>query len=267
MYDLHIHTNFSFDSEEQPENYLNLARSLNVGAIGFSEHYDYDAYAIDGERRVVPCDIDRYVENIERLKKAYPDLQILCGIEFGYRAEAVEKHRELIKKYKFDYVINSLHTLPGRGDCYHDRFFEGYTLKQSYSDYFDGVLESVTADFDFNIVGHLGYVSRYRKGENVKIRYIYFAEIIDKILIEIIKRDKCLEINASTGTSGSDFLPDKDIIERYIQLGGKNFSFGSDAHRAADYMRGHDKLSSLLHSLNINSLCYYKLGKKINYLI
>lgn len=263
MIDLHLHSSFSFDSEEKPEEYLKAAKAFNIPVIGFSEHYDYDAH-LDGED-ISLADVEGYVNNIEKLKREFPDLNVLCGIEFGYRAEAVEKYRQLINDYPFDYVINSVHTLKGRGDCYHDAFFEGKTLKQSYSDYFNAVLESIDADFNYQIVGHIGYVSRYRKGENAKLRYCDFSDVLDRILKRIIERDKCLEINTSSGTSECDFLPDKDIIERYLQLGGKNLSYGSDAHRASDYLRKHDKLLSYLKSVGLNSLCYYKNGKKINY--
>ncbi|MDE7401690.1 MAG: histidinol-phosphatase HisJ family protein, partial [Clostridia bacterium] len=205
-----MHTKFSFDSQEDMENYVCAAKRAGIPAIGFSEHYDYDA-VLDGENISV-ADIQKYKNAVSALRGKFSTPEILFGIEFGYRDISVSKYRELNEKYDFDYVINSVHTLKGRGDCFHDRFFEGRTLKESYYDYFHAVLESVKADFDYQIIGHVGYVSRYRTGENSQILYDDFSEIIDEILREIINRDKCLEINTSTGKSASCFLPDKDII-------------------------------------------------------
>ena len=39
-----------------------------------------------------------------------------------------------------------------------------------------------------------------------------------------------MEVNTSSKTAGSPFLPDTDILTRYFQLGGRNVSFASDAH-------------------------------------
>lgn len=265
MIDLHLHTEFSFDSDEKPENYIRLAQSYGIPVIGFSEHYDYDAY-LDGAD-IDLADVDSYVEYINNIKVGAKNLEILCGIEFGYSQSAVNKYKNLAQIYPFDYVINSVHTLPERGDCYYDEFFKGKTVEESYNDYFKAVLESVKADYDYQIVGHLGYVSRYRAGTGAQIIYKNYAEIIDEILKEIIKRDKCLEINSSTGSSGSEFLPDYDIIKRYIELGGSKLSFGSDAHNVEKYLNKSEKLKDFLKSIGINTLYYYKNRRPIAYKI
>lgn len=256
LIDLHVHSEFSFDSSEKISNYLERARELNVPVIGFSEHYDYDAF-LDGEN-ISLCDIPKYTDYLKTLKAKRTSPEILCGIEFGYRKTCVEQYRQLADSYNFDYIINSVHTLSGRGDCFHDAFFEGKTLKESYFDYLKAVLESVRADFDYQIIGHIGYVSRYRTGEGSRIIYSDFAEILDEILKEIIARDKCLEINTSTGHSAGLALPDTVIIERYLQLGGEKLSFGSDAHSVDGYLRKNKELIGYLKSVGIYRLFYYK---------
>lgn len=263
MIDVHIHTRFSFDSEELPENYIEEARSRNVSVIGFSEHYDYDAF-LDGAQ-ISLADIPNYLSYCRNLGRVKRPPKILCGIEFGYSKRAMQTYKSLSDYYPFDYIINSVHTLPGRGDCYFPSFFDGKSVRQAYFDYFSAVLESVKADYDYQIVGHVGYVSRYCKGENSKIRYVDYSDILDDILNEIIKRDKCLEINTSSGEAGSDFLPDCDVIERYLQLGGKKLSYASDAHRASDYMRKAEKVLSYLKSVGVKELCYYENRRCIFY--
>lgn len=266
MVDLHLHTKFSFDSKEEPENYINKAVELGVKTIGFSEHYDFDAF-LDGEKDVTLADLDGYTLNINNLRLNYPEMQILQGIEFGYRREAVHQYEKLLGQYPFDYVINSLHTLMGRGDCYHDKFFEGRPLRQSYTDYFNGVLESISADYDYQIIGHVGYVCRYRTGEGSQIKYVDFAEIIDEILKAIIAKDKCLEVNTSNGVSCCTFLPDKDIIQRYIELGGKLLSFGSDAHSVERYFKNARLLKDFLKDLGVKELYYFKNRQPMGYKI
>ena len=260
--DLHLHSGFSFDSSEKYENYLSEARRRGESILGFSEHYDLDAIR-DGAQDISLADISAYRDKILRLRHGFND--VLFGIEFGYRASVLNEYRALIDKYDFDYVINSVHSLEGRGDCYHNSFFDGKPLEESYRDYLNAVYESVTADWDYQIVGHIGYASRYRKGGNVRITYNAFSDIFDKILTEIIRRDKCLEVNTSTGVSGSAFLPDEDILRRYIALGGRKLSFGSDAHSADKYLKRSAETAEMLKRLGVHTLYYYKKRIAIAY--
>lgn len=266
MIDVHLHSRFSFDSKEDPENYIKKALSLGVTAVGFSEHYDYDAF-LDGEKEVTLANVLEYLKNCNALQNKYPNSDILCGLEVGYRKEAEERYRSLFSRYSFDYVINSLHTLPNRGDCYHDGFFSGKTLKECYKDYLYGVLESIYADYDYQIIGHIGYASRYRKGAEARILYSDFSDLFDEILTAVIAKDKCLEINTSSGSGGCEFLPDKDVIRRYVDLGGKLISFGSDAHKSENYGKNADGLKAFLKNLGIGELYYYKQQKPVAYKI
>lgn len=261
--DIHLHTKFSFDSNEEPEKFIESAENLRIPAIGFSEHYDYDA-VLDGEKIAV-ADLPSYFKAVKDLRAKYKRTKILFGIEFGYRDDAVGKYCKLIDEYCFDYVINSVHTVKGRGDCFHDEFFKDRPLNDGYCAYLKAVLESVKADFDYQIVGHIGYASRYRAEENSEIRYSDFSGIIDKILKAIIERDKCLEINTSIGKLKSGFLPDADIIKRYLSLGGEKLSFGSDAHEARDYLRRCGEAAEMLKSLGVKQLYYYVNRQPIAY--
>lgn len=265
MIDIHIHSHFSFDSDEKPENYISLAQKAGVPVVGFSEHYDYDAY-LDGAN-IGLTDVISYLNYIKELKNNVKNPEILCGIEFGFSQKAAAEYKRLADSYNFDYIINSVHTLPDRGDCYFDEFFKGKTIKELYYDYFNAVLESVKADYDYQIIGHIGYVSRYRSGDGTRIIYEDYSDILDEILKEIIKRDKCLEINSSTGSSGSAYLPDFDVIKRYVQLGGSKLSFGSDAHKAENYLNKSDELKNFLKSIGVNTLYYYKNRQPVGYKI
>lgn len=265
LVDLHLHTRFSFDSREAMENYIEKAKECGASTLGFSEHYDYDAY-VDGAD-IPETDIAAYTAYLDGLKQRSGNVKLLKGIEFGYRDFAVDEYKKLIDKFDFDYIINSVHTLPNRGDCFHDGFFRGKTLRENYFDYFEAVLESVKADYDFQIIGHIGYVSRYRTESGATIHYKDFSDILDEILKEIIARDKCLEINSSTGKSGSQFLPDCDVVDRYLELGGEKLSFGSDAHSVSAFLNKGAKLKDYLNRRGVKRLFYYEKRKPVTYLV
>ena len=93
--------------------------------------------------------LDEYKAEITRLKAKYSDkIEISFGIEFGYSKEAIEKYRELTEKY----VINSVHLLYGK-DCCKKEFLKKDKVT-AYGDYLKTVLESVNADYKWQIVGH-----------------------------------------------------------------------------------------------------------------
>ncbi len=158
MVDLHLHSRFSHDSSELQRNYILKAIEYGENTLGFSEHYDYDA-VLDGED-IAPADCKLYAENLSSLRNEYPEMTLLYGIELGYRGDAEAHYAQLLEKYPFDYVICSVHTLPGYGDFYHGKVFAERELQDIYDDYFDAVLKSVTSGLDFQIVGHIGYCER-----------------------------------------------------------------------------------------------------------
>lgn len=256
MTDLHIHTSISFDSKEPAVNYLKVASARGNGALGFSEHYDYDA-VLDGNRHPLP-DLHAYFCGLDRLERLYPEVKILRGIELGYVAEAVPHYNKLLAGKQFDYAIMSVHTLKGRGDCYFPEFYGGWTKEQAYRAYLSAVLESVRCDADFQIVGHVGYIARYAPFENRRLIYSDFADLIDEILLAVISRGLCLEINTKCKTE--QFATDRSILERYVRLGGGKFTFGSDAHEVTRYREKEDKVRDFLLSNGIDEIYRFEKG-------
>ena len=109
-------------------------------------------------------------------------------------------------------------------------YFEGKSKEYAYSRYLEQVRLSLDAPYPFDIVGHVGYVSRKAPYADRKIRYADYAALYDEILKTIIEKDKILEVNSSSRGAESEFLPDTDVLRRYFELGGRKVSFGSDAH-------------------------------------
>ena len=256
MTDLHIHTSISHDSKENAENYVLRAIAQSEKYLGFAEH-------LDGDGANLPPDLERYDEIIKNLKIKYPDVGILKGIELGFADTAAALYRKILAENDFDYAILSVHTLPGRGDCYYPSFYNGWSARQSYEAYLQAVLGSARADLDFHIIGHLGYISRYAPYVNQPLAYKDFKELFDRILLSIIERGICLEINTSAGGLDRTFVTETRILERYIELGGKDFTFGSDAHGVSRYGQNASAVKEFLLSHGINHICRFEKRLKI----
>lgn len=261
MTDLHLHTSFSHDSREDMENYIEKAIRSGKKAVGFSDHYDYGC--IENGRQIPLPDLRVYTETVSRLKEKYRGkIEVLCGLEVGYSEDSVEKYIEIARDYPFDYIINSVHMVKGK-DCYYNEFSRGLTAKEAYSIYFGEVLKSIYAPYPFHIAGHIGYASRYTQYEDKKIRYADFSKELDTILSAIVKKGVFLEINTSSGGAGSEFLPDTDVLARYIELGGDRFTFASDAHTTARYCDKEEIVKEFLKSAGISETYYFVNGRPV----
>lgn len=256
MTDLHIHTTFSSDARSKMEDYVTKAIAMGKKSIGFSEHINLDFvyYGFDYERTV---DIEACFTEIKRLREKYGDeIEILFGGEIGYDKNLVSEFKDLVSKYPFDYIINSVHLINGE-DSWLMPFYENRTKKQAYDLYLDAVYDSVSADFPFEIIGHVGYVIRRIPFEDKSMGMNEFGDKIDKILKLIIERGKTLEIN--TNTRGMcDILPLIHIIERYISLGGRRFSFGSDAHDTTRLYENEEQVRAILRTRGIDEMLCFK---------
>ena len=264
MADLHIHTKFSPDSSEEPQAYIDEAILKKEKIIGFSEHMDFDYLAL--KLKFKPTDICKYFDYIKELKKTNEsNIKVLCGVEFGFCAAtlAKDKYIELEKLLRFDYVINSVHVVDGL-ESYFQPYFKGKTKQLAYDRYFETVLDSLNANYDYQIIGHLGYVARNAPYENAKIQINEHTKIIDEILKTAIRLEKTIELNTSVRTAGSITLPTFEIIQKYYDLGGRLIAISSDAHRISQMYFNFDAVKQELKKIGFRQTVYYE-DKKLKF--
>ena len=73
--DYHLHTKYSFDSKEEPENTCEKAIELGISEICFTEHFEFGAPIEDAW-----TDIDKWNAKIDELRASYEGrLSILQG--------------------------------------------------------------------------------------------------------------------------------------------------------------------------------------------
>ena len=253
--DLHIHSFFSYDGNEKTETYIKKAVERGDKIIGFSEHYDFDCRLLGDTTPL--CDIEKYHSEILRLRDKYArKIEILFGIEFGYDRKACAHYAELVQKYNFDYVINSVHLINGK-DCCRSECWENKTEKELYVKYFEKVFQSIDAVYPWQIVGHLGYPCRYAPSGMREIPYVNYKEFYDEILKKIIQNGKVLEIN--TSTKGNVLcLPNIEVLRRYKELGGKYVTFGSDAHSIERYREKENKIREIIENSGFSEVFFRK---------
>ena len=233
LWDTHMHTAFSTDSETSPESMIKASIELGLGGICITDHMDYDypkEHPEDEPEFILDTPV--YFPTIQKLGQQYKDkIKVLTGIELGLQPHLAAKHQELISRYDFDFVIGSSHVIHGK-DPYYSRFFEGKTEQQAYQEYFESILENLAVFDNFDVYGHIDYVVRYGPNRNLKYSYQKYADVIDAILEKLIDIGKGIEINTGGFKYGLGHPnPTEDIIKRYHELGGEIITIGADAHK------------------------------------
>lgn len=225
MFDFHMHSSVSFDSEASGLSMAQAAARAGLKEICFTDHYDCHWSEKD------PHDLftlDDYRAAYERLSVA--GVTIRRGVEMGLTAWNRDIAEAFTQSYPLDFVIGSLHYVDGY-DPYHPAYWEGKTMHYAYGRYLEETLRCVRIHDDFDVLGHLTYVCKSPNNPHRRpVLYDDFAALTDEILRELIKKGKGMEINTSGVDRVGDFLPTARHLQRFYELGGRIVTVGSDAH-------------------------------------
>ncbi len=271
--DIHTHSQYSFDGKSALADMLEGALAKGIAFYGVSEHFDYDAFLYRGAQWV--ADGEAYFHDGRHLQENYEGcMNVAIGAEFGYADDARVQafYRAICEKHRPDFAVNSVHALQGN-DYYHQKPFYQTNEKgeeilrakeEVYREYLQLVRRSLDAPYPYDIVGHIGYVTRYAPYADTRMRHADYAEELDGILTAIIAKDKILELNASRGKEG--FLPTVELLSRYYALGGRKISYGSDAHEVGKIAHARDEAMETLKGIGFTHLTvpfkgeYIKVG-------
>lgn len=252
--DCHVHTNISHDGMSSIEEYLKYAPAIGVDEITFTEHYD-DYTGLETKLKMLDV-LDYY--NKYLLYKNDDEFKTNFGIEIGLQPDLVDKIESVATQCPFDFIIGSSHITCKKDMAMDKSFFEGYSRRKAYLRYFKEVLQNIKLYNQFDVYGHLDYVVRYGGYDSKKIEYSEFNEILDEILINLIKKDKGIEINTSGIRYGlGNPHPNVDIIKRYKELGGKIITMGSDAHKIQDLAKDFNEAFDILEYVGYREIAIY----------
>ena len=232
MFDYHVHSSFSEDCNIPMEKMVKFAVEKGIRELAFTEHIDYDYPDKDW---TFDLDLTGYDRKIREMQSAYGSrIKIRKGGELGVQPHVLKDYETIVEKETFDFIICSMHATGGM-DLHSGRFFEGKSLNEAYEEYYSELLACIRTFEDFNVLGHLDLVTRYKYEEGVNS----FLEIIEEIFKTIIPRGQGIEINTSGFYYGlGRVMPSTDIIKLYKDMGGEIITIGSDAHtpeRLAEY--------------------------------
>jgi len=253
LFDYHLHSQFSADSEMSMEQLAQAAIEIGLDEIAITDHHDID-YQDDTIEFLI--DKEKYLKEIENFQQKFEgELTIKKGIELGLQSHILDQCSNYLAD-DFDFIIGSFHTAEKK-DLYNGDFFEGYTQWEAYLKYLKTVLEVVKKYNNYSVIGHLDIIRRYGEFENQPelMTNNEAAELIREILKTIIANDKGLEVNTSGyRIDGQNPLPSFEILKLYHELGGKILTIGSDSHNTDALAVKFDSTISRLKKIGFTEL-------------
>ena len=244
--DCHMHTQFSLDSDADPEEMIRSGISKGLDAVCITDHEDKD-YISEGNKWTF--DVDEYFTQLTKLREKYRrEIDVRIGVEIGLQPHLGEYYQSYTRQKPFDLVIGSVHLIGSR-DPYYKEFFEGRSDAGAYEETFLETYEDIRNVEDFDVLGHLDYVTRYGRNQAKEYSYSRFSDIIDQILKYLIEHGKGIELNTAGLKYGLPYAhPHPDVLKRYRELGGEIITVGADAHKPEHTAYDFRKVPDLLKS-------------------
>ncbi len=264
--DSHNHSGrFSPDAEMTIMELIDTAKERNIPRVGITDHYEMDYPHKDDPMVDAVYDLKTYSSTVDDWADTSRSLggpEILKGIEFGWQEHLTEVINSKSREIVFDHVILSNHLFRGQ-DVYFSEECYKIPLKERHKDYI-GLMAKMAEDcVNYDIVAHFDYINRYNPNKDETIRYEDCPAEFDRLFEAIIAKEAALEINTSSIAAqmrkdSSYIMPDEAIIRRYIAMGGKFISLGSDSHKAETLGNLFCETGEYLKSLGIKEVTYFR---------
>lgn len=259
--DVHIHSEYSHDSVCSVSEIIEAGRKKQMDVLCITDHCDLrsglDADDLLENRKQI-------VLNIAHSAAGCKDVKILAGIELGGGFIEPEIARRLIDSQLFDMVIGSVHGIMFRGERISTGKFDfsnadEKTILEFLDCYMDASIY-VAEQLDVDVLAHLTYIFRYINGKHQKnLDWRIQEDKIRRIFRALIARNIALEINTSSiGSAYDEWVPAKEIVDIYIEMGGQLFTLGSDAHQSEKIGNGFEEVRAYLREKGISNLVYFE---------
>lgn len=252
---LHSHTQFC-DGRSTMEEMIQTAVKAGFTVWGFSPHAPVYVES--------PCNMSKervgdYLKEIERLRKLYPEIKILAGMEVDYLDEYNGPASKEVASYGLDYVIGSVHFIPNQKGEFHDIDGSPERFKKTLHDHFDDDLSYVVKTFwnqtrkmilegGMDIVGHIDKIALNASFINPDIENEpEYSRLADETIGLTIEKGYAIEINTKHWNRYGRFFPHPRYWKK-IYESGIEMPIDSDAHYADRIEDGMEKAYELLRA-------------------
>lgn len=247
LYDQHMHTQYSFDSEAQLRDYL----AQTAGPVITTEHLEF-ANPDDGGRDDIP-DYAAMRATQQKLSREFPN-RLLLGIEAGYYAPAVNQLRAYLAAHPFDLTLLSFHH-DGQHD-FQDAYFQTIPLHAHVLTYYQRMLAGLQDFHDADVFAHFDYGLRIVDVTPAQLT-AWAKPVLDQIFALIVQNGLAFEVNTKSMFKWHNAALYDLVIPWYQAAGGRLFTIGSDAHEKESYRNYFAEAVALLQDHHVDQIATY----------
>lgn len=257
--DIHSHSHFSYDGNDPFDQIFTSAQARGIGVLAVTDHCDIRDHK-NGHAGYLATLKERqhaFHKAKDELVAAGSSMVILDGVEIGDIGNDPDLAEEHLHSYPYDVVLGSVHHALDDSpvNVYRD---DPLVIVEVYFEEMERLVEWG----HFDSLAHLDYPTfHWRVTAEIFTR---FEPQIDRLLMRLAQKEKALEVNASglfrdVGRLG----PERWVLERFKEHGGKYITVGSDSHLAKHIGRGIEEAYELIRQAGFDQIVYYKSRKPI----
>lgn len=233
--DLHVHTNYSFDSRVTMEQYAQKAIERGIDVVCFTDHIDVNKHynTFDGFR------FEARKEEFLRVKEQFDGkVELLLGFEIG-EPHLHPKVMQAVYACKPDMIIGSIH---------HPADYERegvHYARREYVRLYNRYVREMVLCGGFDVLGHADMPKKYlgqASSQSERDEYDESFRDVCETLRLCSERGIVVEINTSSLRSGvEETMPSLRAIDYYARCGGKFVTINSDSHNVDDLGYGYEQ--------------------------
>lgn len=230
MFDYHIHSAFSYDSNTKIDDMIDAAIKKGLKQVAITDHYDPE-YANPMKDTFI--DLKQYFKELKRVEEKYKEkITIVKGIELGLQEHIIDLANSAVSMHEYDFVLGSFHCAEGK-ELYGETFYANRTHIEGYRAFYKNCIRVLSTFENFDVMGHVNIIERYSGGVPA---FKTYGDLIEELFKLLIKNGKGIELNTSSIRygMGQNYTPSLTMLKLYKELGGEIITIGSDAHKPQD---------------------------------
>ncbi len=239
MLDYHIHSTLSADAHDTIAALCRRSVEIGLREICFTEHVDFDPR----DNGYGFYDHDAYRAAIQEARSEFDGrLAIRMGVEVDYHRNFDADVRRWLGPLSeaFDFVMGSVHYVgPDAVFLGYRDEFRNLPLAELYEHYLRDTIACIETGL-FDGIGHFDYLRRQGSGVYERVEPLGSEGLFDEAIAAAVESGVSLDINTKHDLDGSPQLrvPTLETLRRFVELGGRHVTVGSDTHEAANLGRG-----------------------------
>lgn len=256
LYNLHSHTQFC-DGHAPMEEFAREAARRGFRVYAFTPH---SPVREPNNCNMAAADVPAYLAEVERLRKMFPEVHFLAGMEIDYIDDDLNATSEMFSRLPLDIRISSVHFIPnqdgrfvdidGRPDRFRSYMHEYFRndLRYVVDTFFDRS-ERMIATGGFDIIGHFDKIKRNASAVDPEIENRpWYKDRLNRLTDIIIDSGLAVEINTKHYADAGIFYPAPELWKR-LRDAGVTIVVNSDAHDPDAIDASRAEAFNLLNSL------------------